>query len=109
MIILGAYFIGVLLQTGLKLPVPGTVLGLIILFMALFTGIIKVEMVEDICNFFTSHMAFLFIPAGVGLMTSFDMLRGKVIPFIVIIITSTFVVWIVTAFVVKHLRRVCSK
>jgi Putative effector of murein hydrolase LrgA len=105
MIILAAYFLGVLLQMALHLPVPGTVLGLVILFLALYSGLIKVEMIEDICNFFTSHMAFLFIPAGVGLMTSFDLLKGKVIPFIVIIITSTFVVWIVTAYVVKHLRR----
>ena len=57
----------------------------------------------------SSHMSFLFIPAGVGLMTSFDMLKGKVMAFSIIIVISTFVVWIVTAYVVKFLRKVCSR
>lgn len=109
MIILAAYFLGMLLQTFFNLPIPGTVLGLILLFLALSFGIIKVEMIEDICEVLVSHMAFLFIPAGVGLMTSFDALKGKVIPFSIITIVSTFVVWISTAYVVKFFRKVCSK
>ncbi|OPJ57587.1 CidA/LrgA family protein [Clostridium oryzae] len=109
MIILTAYFIGVLLQTIFKLPIPGTVLGLIILFLALYSGIVKIEMIEDICDVLISHMSFLFIPAGVGLMTSFGLLKGKIIAFSVIILISTLVVWIVTAHVVKFLRKVCAR
>lgn len=92
-----------------NLPIPGTVLGLILLFLALSFGIVKIEMIEDICEVLISHMSFLFIPAGVGLMTSFNMLKGKVIAFSTIILISTFIVWIVTAYVVKFLRKVCSK
>lgn len=92
-----------------NLPIPGTVLGLILLFLALSFGIVKIEMIEDICDILVAHMSFLFIPAGVGLMTSFDMLKGKVAAFSVIILISTIVVWIVTAYVVKFLRKVCSK
>lgn len=109
MIILIAYFLGIIVQLVFNLPIPGTVLGLIFLFLALYSGIIKTEMIEDICEILLSHMSFLFIPAGVGLMTSFGMLEGKVIPFSVIIIISTIVVWIVTAYVVKFLRKVSSK
>lgn len=109
MVILAAYFLGVLMQLVFNLPIPGTVLGLVLLFLALFFGIVKIEMIEDICEVLISHMSFLFIPAGVGLMTSFDMLKGKVIAFSVIIIISTCIVWIVTAYVVKFFRRVCSK
>ena len=109
MIILIAYFLGVIIQVLFNLPIPGTVLGLIFLFLALSFGIVKTEMIEDICEVLISHMSFLFIPAGVGLMTSFDMLKGKVIAFSIIILISTFVVWIVTAYVVKFLRKVCSK
>ena len=50
MIILAAYLLGVVLQVALNLPIPGTVLGLIILFLGLYSGIIKVEMIEDMCN-----------------------------------------------------------
>jgi len=109
MIILIAYFLGVIIQVFFNLPIPGTVLGLIFLFLALSFGIVKIEMIEDICEILISHMSFLFIPAGVGLMISFDMLKGKVIAFSTIIIISTLIVWVVTAYVVKFLRKVCSK
>ena len=109
MIILTSYFLGIIIQLVFNLPIPGTVLGLILLFLALSFGIVKTEMIEDICEVLISHMSFLFIPAGVGLMTSFDMLKGKVVAFSSIIIISTFVVWIVTAYVVKFLRKVCSR
>ena len=90
-----------------NLPIPGTVLGLIFLFLALSFGIVKTEMIEDICEVLISHMSFLFVPAGVGLMTSFDMLKGKVMAFSIVIVISTIVVWIVTVYVVKFLRKVC--
>ena len=109
MIILGAYLLGVVIQTVFSLPIPGTVLGLIILFLGLYSGIIKVEMIEDMCEILISHMSFLFIPAGVGLITSFNLLRGKIIAFSLIILISTVIVWVVTAYVVKLLRKVCSK
>lgn len=109
MIILTAYFSGMILQLVFNLPIPGTVLGLIFLFAVLYTGVIKPEMIEDICEILLSHMSFLFIPAGVGLMTSFGIINGNILAFSVIIIVSTFVVFIVTAYVVKFLRKVCSK
>ncbi|MGN0144568.1 MAG: CidA/LrgA family protein [Clostridium sp.] len=105
MIILGAYILGVIVQVTFRLPIPGTVLGLILLFAGLYTGLIKVEMIEDICEVLTAHMSFLFIPAGVGLLTSFHLLKGNIIAFSIIIIISTIVVWVVTAYVVKFLRK----
>ena len=42
-------------------------------------------------------------------MTSFGLLKGKVISFLIIIFVSTIVVWLVTAYVVKLLRKVCAK
>ena len=78
MIILIAYFVGMLMQWAFNLPIPGTVIGLILLFLALYFGIVKTEMIEDICEVLISHMPFLFIPAGVGLIKSFEMLQGKI-------------------------------
>jgi len=104
-IILGAYFLGMLLEYTLKLPIPGVVLGLVLLFLALQTGLIKAEWVEGTADFLLTHMAFLFLPAGVGLMTSAGVLKGNVLPFTVIIILTTAVVWTVTAFTVKALRK----
>jgi len=105
MIILIPYIIGVVLQLTFNLPIPGSVIGLIILFLGLQIGILKVEMIEELCEFLLSNMSFFFIPAGVGLMTAFGVLKGKWIPFIIIVVFSTCIVWIVTALVVKFLRK----
>ena len=105
MIVLIPYIIGSILQLTLNLPIPGSVIGLIFLFLGLQIGIIKVEMIEELCEFLLSNMSFFFIPAGVGLMTAFGVLKGKWIPFIIIVVLSTCAVWIVTALVVKILRK----
>jgi holin-like protein len=105
MIILAAYFLGLLLEYILELPVPGVVLGLMVLFLALLSGLVKAEWVEDAADFLLTHMAFFFLPAGVGLMTSAGILKGNALPFAIIIILTTAVVWTVTAFTVKTLRK----
>lgn len=105
MIILIPYIIGTVLQLTLNLPIPGAVIGLVLLFSGLQIGIIKVEMIEEVCEFLLSNMSFFFIPAGVGLMTAFSVLEGKWVPFIIIVVFSTGLVWIVTAYVVKFLRK----
>ncbi|MBU3155936.1 CidA/LrgA family protein [Clostridium estertheticum] len=105
MIVLIPYVLGTVLQLTLKLPIPGSVIGLILLFLGLQIGIVKIEMIEELCEFLLSNMSFLFIPAGVGLMTAFGVLKGKWIPFMIIVVFSTCVVWIVTALVVKILRK----
>jgi holin-like protein len=104
-IIWAIYFMGVFIQALFHLPIPGSVIGLLLLFVALYTRVIKIHMIEETCEFLLSHMSFLFIPAGVGLMTSFDLLKGKLIPILAIAFISTILVWMVTAVVVKYLRR----
>jgi len=108
MIILIPYLIGTVLQLTLNLPIPGAVIGLVLLFLGLQIGIVKVYMIEEVCEFLLSNMSFFFIPAGVGLMTAFGVLKGKWIAFTMIIVISTCVVWIVTALVVKFLRKGCQ-
>ncbi len=105
MIVLIPYLIGTALQLTLQLPIPGSVIGLILLFLGLQVGIVKVEMIEELCEFLLSNMSFFFIPAGVGLMTAFGVLKGKWIPFIIIVVFPTCLVWTVTAYMVKFLRK----
>lgn len=106
LIVLVIYFLGNVLQEVLNLPIPGAVLGMIILFAVLYSGLIKADTVEELGEFLLSNMSLLFIPAGVGLITSLDLLSGKWFVFITIIVISTTIVFVVTAFTVKLLRRV---
>lgn len=51
-----------------NLPIPGNVLGMLLLFVLLLTGVIKLEYIQEAANFLLKHLVFFFIPVAVGLM-----------------------------------------
>ena len=69
----------------------------------------QVEKVEDISNFFLDHLAFFFIPAGVGLINSFDSIKSSAIQIIIICIITTIIVMAVTGLVVQFTSNMISK
>ncbi|MBC5627281.1 CidA/LrgA family protein [Clostridium sp. NSJ-6] len=109
LIILVLYFIGELLAKTLNIPIPGNIIAMILLFLSLCTGIIKVEKVDTISNFFLDHLAFFFIPAGVGLMNSFDSIKSSAIQIVIICIVTTIIVMAVTGIVVQFTSNMLSK
>ncbi|WP_291650368.1 CidA/LrgA family protein [Clostridium sp.] len=104
-IILGIYLIGELISKVLSLPIPGNILGMIILLALLCSKIVKVEKVETVSNFFLDHLAFFFIPAGVGLITSFDSIKDSLILIILLCIITTSIVIVVTGSVVQFVMN----
>ena len=102
-IILVISFIGELLKYILPLPVPASIYGMVILFVGLLTGLIKLENVREAGRFLIEIMPIMFIPAGVGLITSWSQLQPFLVPLLVITVVSTFVVMIVTGKVTDFL------
>ena len=70
LIILAISFVGEALKYLLPLPVPASIYGMVILFVGLLTGLIKLSWVKDAGKFLIAVMPVMFIPAGVGLMSS---------------------------------------
>ncbi|MBQ1959335.1 MAG: CidA/LrgA family protein, partial [Firmicutes bacterium] len=73
-IILLATFAGQLLNNIIPLPVPAAIWGMIILFALLSTGLVKLEQVEATADFLSGLMMLIFVPFGVSLMASYDLL-----------------------------------
>ncbi len=92
MIILLVSFVGELLKYAIPLPVPASIYGLVILFLLLETGILKLEAVKETSVFLIEIMPLMFIPAGVGLMESWGDLNSMLVEVIVIILVSTVLV-----------------
>ncbi|MGH3042244.1 MAG: CidA/LrgA family protein [Gaiellaceae bacterium] len=61
--------LGYYLANLLHLPIPGNVIGMILLFGLLQTKVIKVEWIELTSGFLVKHLAFFFIPISISLMT----------------------------------------
>ena len=100
-IILSIYLIGEIISKALHLPIPGNILGMLILLLLLCTKVIKVDQIESISNFFLDHLAFFFIPAGVGLLTSFNLIKDSLLSILIICVITTAIVLVVTGKVVE--------
>lgn len=84
LIILLISFIGEILNYVLALPIPASIYGMTILFLGLVSGIIKLDDVKEAGKFLIEIMPVMFIPAGVGLMASFGVLKPMLLPVSVI-------------------------
>lgn len=104
-IILIIAFSGEVLSKIFHLPLPGNVLGIVILLCLLSLKIIKLEMIEDISKFLLDHLQFFFIPAGVGLISNLELLKSKGVAILLICIISTIVVMTVTGLTIEFLKR----
>ena len=96
MIIGGITLIGELLHYFLPLPIPSSVYGMIILFICLLIGIIKEEDIKETADFLVLVMPIMFVGPSVGVMENFSLLSSSLIPFIVIVLVSTFLIMLVT-------------
>ena len=92
MIILLVSFWGELLKYVIPLPVPASIYGLVILFILLEAGILKLDAVKETSVFLIEIMPLMFIPAGVGLMESWGDLNSMLLEVVVIILVSTVLV-----------------
>lgn len=104
-IILIISLIGEVLHAFLPLPVPASVYGLLLMFLALMTGIIKLHQVEKAADLMIELMPLFFVPPGVSLITSWADISGLIVPFIITVLVSTIIVMAVTGRVTQAVMR----
>lgn len=102
-------FIGELLHFFVPLPIPASVYGMVILFVLLCLKVIKLPQVEDVANWLLSVMPIFFIAPSVGIINSFDSIKGQVLPLVFICFISTIVVTALTGFVAQGIIRLQNK
>ena len=105
LIILIISFIGEALKMILPFKVPASIYGMVILFVCLMLKVIKLEQVRECGKFLIEIMPVMFIPAGVGLMSSWGVLRPVFVPFAIITILTTVIVMAVTGRVTQAVIR----
>ena len=92
LIILIFSFIGEVLHSLIPIQVPASIYGLLLLFIALLTGIIQLPQVKEAAKYLIEIMPLMFIPAGVGLLESWGDLKSILIPVLILLVASTILV-----------------
>lgn len=103
------YYIGEVLNSLIDLPIPATVYGLALMFIALCTGVIKLEQVEDAATTLLSMMPIMFAPAGVGMLTVLGVLKESGVGIVVTSIVTTFTTLLVTGHTCQLLLKLRDK
>lgn len=83
--------------------IPGSIVGMILLFLALQFKLIKLDSIKEISDLFLDNMAIFFVPAGVSLMSSMDLIRENIFVLTVTIVLSTTAVMCITGLVVENM------
>ncbi len=89
-------FLGEVLHVWIPLPIPASVYGLVLLLAALILGICKLEHVKNAAEFLIEIMPVMFIPAAVGILTTWELLRPVWIQVVLITVITTVLVMVVT-------------
>ncbi len=103
MIILLVAFAGEAVHALVPLPIPASIYGLVLMLALLMSGALKLEQVGETADFLVSIMPVMFIPAAVGLLDAWPVLRPVLMPVIVIMCLTTVIVMAVTGRVTQAL------
>ena len=105
LIIAAVSFAGELLKWLIPLPISASVYGVVLMFLCMALHIIKVEDVRETALFLIEIMPVMFIPAAVGLMESWSLIRSSWASYLVITVVSTVIVMGVSAMVTQTVRK----
>ena len=108
-IILAVTCAGEIMKYFIPLPIPGSIYGLILMFVLLLLRVIKVEHVKETGEFLIEIMPLMFIPAAVGLLESWDIIRPSWIQYILITVSTTFIVMVAAGLVTQAVIRRTKK
>lgn len=101
LIILLFTLLGEALAWLLPLPIPAAIYGLVLLFLALCTGLLKPEHIEETARFLLQIMSVLFVAPTVNILANWGLIAPKLVPIAVIVTVSTILVFIVSGLVTQ--------
>ncbi len=92
-----------------NIVVPTPLIGMIILYILLATHIVKLEQVEKFGDFMIGLIAFLFVPSGIQLAGSLDLMKREGLQDIIVVVISTIILLVVIAYVGAFFIRIHQK
>lgn len=87
------------------IPVPSSIIGMLLLTLALQLKVVRLRHVAGVADFLVANLGFFFVPAGVALLGYFDLLKAQWPAIVGASVLSTFIVIGVTGWVHQLIRR----
>lgn len=91
------------------IPVPSSIIGMVLLCASLKLGIVKLKWVEKLSSFLVHNLGFFFVPAGIGLMNCLGLVADQLVPIVCASVISTIIIIAVTGWVHQFTRSASAK
>lgn len=101
----GLLYIGNWIQASLSLSIPGSVIGMLLLFVLLKSGLIKLEWIKEGTSFILKNLTLFFVPVTVGFINYLELFSGRGIYLLLIAILSTAIVMGVSGLISQKLAK----
>ena len=95
-------FVSKIIESFMPIPMPASVIGLVLLFVLLCTGAVKLGEVEKVGTTLTNNIGLLFVPAGISVVNSLGVISQA--PFLIIGL-----IIICTGYVTQIIMKVTSR
>ena len=108
-IIFSIYSVSYILSKFLKLPIPGNVIGMLILFLLLVFGIVKESDIDEASDILIKNMSLLFVPATLAIVDEYKYIKDEIIPFLIICIFFVIVIMAATGLSAQFFENIVNK
>jgi holin-like protein len=108
-LILAFGFLGEIISHYLPLGMPASVLGMILMLVALGIKLVKPEHLGVTAGFLSANMSFFFLPAAVTVLENYGYIQPVLIKLLLIVLISTVVTFFLTYGTVRLFRMILSK
>lgn len=98
-ILFGCLALGELLIYFTGIPLPSSIVGMLLLTLFLQLRVIRLEWVQTLADFLVANIGFFFVPPGVAIMCHFKLIKAEWLPIVVASVISTVLVLAVTGWV----------
>jgi len=104
-IIIGVTFAAEVIKFLLPLPIPASIYGLLLLFLLLKTGLLKLHQVEDVGNLLLELLPLILVPTSVSFLEAADVIPSILLPVLIMGFGGTVLVMVVTGHVAQWVIR----
>lgn len=97
--------IGEVTVVTLSLSIPGPVVGMLLLFIALLVRGSSPASLKETSQGILQHLSLLYVPAGVGVIVHFSLIKNEWFPIIITLVSSTIITMVISAFTMLFLMN----
>ena len=105
LIVLAFTALGELLAAVIPFPIPAAIYGIVLMLIALGSGILKTSMVKEVSSFLTGIMPILFVPPAVRILEYWGIVGPNLAAIAIIAVSTTFLVFAVSGLVTQWVMK----